>query len=45
LDRSIYSLPLFADEHRAFASSIHSWASEMAVHDGEVDSACREYVM
>lgn len=44
MDRSIYSLPLFTDEHRGFASSMLSWASEMPIRDGDVDSACREYV-
>jgi acyl-CoA dehydrogenase len=44
VDRALYSLPLFGDEHRSFASSILSWASQMPVHHGDVDLACRAYV-
>jgi alkylation response protein AidB-like acyl-CoA dehydrogenase len=44
LDRSLYSLPLFNDDHRSFAESIVSWASAMPIHHGDVDDACRKYV-
>jgi acyl-CoA dehydrogenase len=46
MDRSLLSLPLFSDEHRAFASMLHSWASEREwdTSESDVDSTCRSYV-
>ncbi|HEX6576625.1 MAG TPA: acyl-CoA dehydrogenase family protein [Gemmatimonadaceae bacterium] len=44
MDRSLYSLPLFDDDHRAFASALLSWASQMTIHEGAVDDSCRSYV-
>lgn len=44
MDRSLYSLPLFTDEHRSFESAILSWASRMPILDDNVDKACRRYV-
>ena len=46
MDRSILSLPFFSDEHRAFAATLHSWASDQKWSDNEsdVDGTCRKLV-
>ena len=45
MDQSIFSLPLFDDEHRALARMLGSWAEQQTWnHEGNVDHECRKLV-
>jgi acyl-CoA dehydrogenase len=46
LDETFFSLPFFDDEHRAFSSTLFSWAQarEWESDETDVDFICRRYV-